>query len=150
MVRVQSPTPSLEQELREQGEDSFDEEHEDLSSNDEDKRSSDENTDSEQDDSENEDDASDNAEEEELGDSAEEENAGGDFSRRKTGRGRQGRKPAAIRKSRQQKEAAPHLRLTVEQYLAPEQAKLFAAEILREYSQSELMRKTLYFNWIVF
>lgn len=136
VVRVQSPTPSLVEELREQGPSS---DEDDLSSNNGDRdeqQHTDENSDGAETDagSNSEDDGSDGDEDEELENSAEEN----------IGTVKRGRPKKAVggtnkggkqrrRKAKQQKERPPHVRLTVEQYLAPDQAKLFAAEILREF-----------------
>lgn len=137
VVRVQSPTPSLVEELREQGPSSDD----DYSSNDEQQPNSDA-TDANDSNSE---DRSSDENDTDGGDSGEEEldsednSASGGARRRgktntnvKAGVGKR-------RKNRKQKERPPHVRLTVEQYLAPDQAKIFAAEILREFHDKVLL-----------
>lgn len=135
VVRVQSPTPSLVEELREQGPSS---DENDLSSNNGDRdeqQHTDENSDGDNTDagSNSEDDGSDGDEDEELENSAEENTGAVKRGRPKKGVGGTNKGGKQRRRKAKQKERPPHVRLTVEQYLAPDQAKLFAAEILREF-----------------
>lgn len=135
VVRVQSPTPSLVEELREQGPSS---DEDDLSSNNGDRdeqQHTDENSDGDNTDagSNSEDVGSDGDEDEELENSAEENTGAVKRGRPKKGVGGTNKGGKQRRRKAKQKERPPHVRLTVEQYLAPDQAKLFAAEILREF-----------------
>lgn len=156
VVRVQSPTPSLQEELREQGPSS--DEEDSNSANEQQPENSDATDANESNDSDEEDDSEDGEdnsdsdaaageqEDEELEDSEASEDLYTNRSRRRTAKGtatkaqatnnnnNKGGGAGKRKKNRktQQKDRPPHLRLTVEQYLAPEQAKLFAAEILRE------------------
>lgn len=138
VVRVQSPTPSLEEELREQGPTSDEEENEGSSNSNSDLDGSATDSEDDDDDDDNDTDDKDDDDDEEVdsaGKAATNNNKGGG------GGGGNKRK-----KNRKQRERPPHVRLTVEQYLAPDQAKLFAAEILRElFNQSVLLFSLLMF-----
>lgn len=135
VVRVQSPTPSLEEELREQGEPSSEDESRHSSNG---ERTDDSNADDSDEDavenSDDDDNAAGNSDEE---DDAELDSAGESGGDTNTRRGRNKKRTVkgggkANKRNRRLKEHVPDVRLTVEQYLAPDEAKLFAAEILRE------------------
>lgn len=121
MVRVQSPTPSLEAELREHGPTSSDEEtnhssNEHEFSADDSAGTPDEN-------------ASDEESEHRSIDG--EESQSEDSDRWTKGGKRNKGASSKQKRNRGVRERTPHVRLTVEQYLGPEEAKIFAAEILR-------------------
>lgn len=98
VVRIQSPTPSLQEELR-NGQ-----------------------TDEEV--------ASDN--DESFEGFEDDEEVDGDLSEGADDSGNK-RQNSSQQRRKRDKEQTPHVRLTVEEYLAPEEAKRFASEILRMY-----------------
>lgn len=116
VVRVQSPTPSLEAELREQGPSSSDEETNN-SSNDNDCSDKDTGASPGEDSSE--------------GDSEDRSLVTEDSQSEDNDRRTKAGKSKRQKRNKRAREPTPHVRLTVEQYLGPEEAKLFAAEILR-------------------